>query len=330
MVEILYPAKLRRGDEIRVIAPSCSRAMVNEHDHTGIIEGRFAELGLSLSYGAHVDERDAFDSSAVASRVADLHAAFADPAVAAVMTVIGGYNSNELLPSLDWELIRAHPKIFCGYSDITALQCAILARAGLVTYCGPHWSSFGMARYFGQTLRWFTECLMRDDPVRLEPATAWTDDMWFLDQDNREVLDTDGWWPLQHGHAAGRLVGGNLGTLSLLPGTPYMPPLADAVLVVEDDEESQPANFARNLTSLLQLPDAAAIRGLIVGRFQRATNMTRQLLQQIIDGQPPLAGLPVLANVDVGHTSPMATLPIGGQIVMSAQPGDLHLILAQH
>src|SRR5215470_2678397 len=150
------------GDEIRVIAPSCSRAMVTEHDHTGIIEARFAELGLSLSYGAHIDERDDCDSSAVASRVADLHAAFADPAVAAVMTVIGGYNSNELLPSLDWELIRTHPKIFCGYSDITALQCAILARAGLVTYCGPHWSSFGMARYFGQTLRWFTECLMRD------------------------------------------------------------------------------------------------------------------------------------------------------------------------
>jgi muramoyltetrapeptide carboxypeptidase LdcA involved in peptidoglycan recycling len=75
---------------------------------------------------------------------------------AKLMTVIGGYNSNELLPSLDWELIRANPKIFCGYSDITALQGAILARAGLVTYCGPHWSSFGMARHFGQTLRWFT------------------------------------------------------------------------------------------------------------------------------------------------------------------------------
>ena len=114
MVEILYPAKLRRGDELRIVAPSRSRAMVTEHDHTATIEGRFAELGLSLSYGAHVDERDSFDSSAIGSRVADLHAAFADPSVAAVMTVIGGYNSNELLPSLDWELIRANPKIFCG------------------------------------------------------------------------------------------------------------------------------------------------------------------------------------------------------------------------
>ena len=109
-----------------------------------------------------------------------------------------------------------------------------------------------------------------------------------------------------------------------------MPPLADAVLIVEDDGESHPANFARNLTSLLQLPGAAAIRGLVVGRFQRATSMTRPLLEQIIANQPQLAGLPVLVNVDTGHTSPMATLPIGGQITMSAEPGDTHLTLTQH
>jgi muramoyltetrapeptide carboxypeptidase len=329
-VEVIYPAKLRRGDEIRVIAPSRSRAMVTEHDHTRIIEGRFAELGLRLSYGGHVDERDPFDSSAAGSRVADLHAAFADPAVAAVLTVIGGYNSNELLPSLDWELIRGNPKILCGYSDITALHGAILARAGLVTYSGPHWSSFGMVRHFEQTLRWFTACLFGGDPVSLEAAETWSDDLWFLDQDNRELHRSGGWWPLRPGHAAGQLVGGNLSTFNLLQGTPYMPSLADAVLVVEDDGESQPAHFARHLASLLQLPDAAGIRGLVVGRFQRASNMTRPLLEQIITGQPQLAGLPVLANVDIGHTSPMATLPIGGQIVISADPGDLHLILTRH
>lgn len=329
-VEIIYPAKLRRGDGIRIIAPSRSRAMVTEHDHTAIIEARFAELGLNLSYGAHIDERDAFDSSAIESRVADMHAAFADPAIAAVLTVIGGYNSNELLPSLDWELIRAHPKILCGYSDITALQGAILARAGLVTYSGPHWSSFGMAKHFEQTLQWFAACLLSQDPVRLHPAETWTDDLWFLEQEHREVLNGDGWWPLQPGHAEGRLVGGNLCTLNLLQGTPYMPSLADAVLIVEDDFESQPATFARDLTSLLQLPEAATIRGLVVGRFQRASNMTRPLLEQIIATQPPLTGLPVLANVDIGHNFPIATFPIGGQVRMSATPGDLHLILTQH
>ena len=72
--------------------------MVNEHDHTAIIEARFEQLGLRLSYGEHVDVRDDFDSSPVADRVTDLHAAFADREVAAILTVIGGFNSNELLP----------------------------------------------------------------------------------------------------------------------------------------------------------------------------------------------------------------------------------------
>jgi muramoyltetrapeptide carboxypeptidase len=329
-VETIYPPKLRRGDQIRVVAPAGSRALVAEHDHSAIIEARFAELGLSLSYGAHVDERDAFNSSPIAARVADLHAAFADPAVAGIMTVIGGYNSNELLPYLDWDLIRANPKVFCGYSDITALHGAMLARSGLVSYNGPHWSSFGMARHFSQTAEWFAACLLRDDPVRLKPAPAWTDDQWFRDQDHRELLETVGWWSLRPGQAAGPLIGGNLSTFCLLQGTPYLPSLDGAVLLVEDDFESQAVHFARNLTSLLQLPAAAGIRGLLVGRFQRASQLTRPLLEEIVARQPVLAGLPVLANVDVGHTSPFATLPIGGEVLMSARPGELHLTLTRH
>jgi muramoyltetrapeptide carboxypeptidase len=83
---------------------------------------------MRLTFGDHVDERDDFDSSSVASRVADLHAAFADREVAGILTVIGGFNSNELLPHLDWGLIAANPKIFCGYSDITATHDFILER----------------------------------------------------------------------------------------------------------------------------------------------------------------------------------------------------------
>ncbi|MFI6792971.1 LD-carboxypeptidase [Nonomuraea sp. NPDC050383] len=111
--------------------------------------------------------------------------------MAAVLTVIGGYNSNELLPFLDWELIRAHPKILCGYSDITALQNAILARAGLATYSGPHWSTFGMRDHFEQTLRWFTSVMFDTAPVTLTPASHWSDDLWFLDQGRRRQLAAD-------------------------------------------------------------------------------------------------------------------------------------------
>ena len=301
---------------VRVIAPARSRALVSEHDHGAIIDTRFAELGLRLSFGGHVDERDSFDSSSVNARVDDLHEAFADPYVTAILTVIGGFNSNELLPHLDWELIGANPKVFCGFSDITALQNAIFARTGLVTYSGPHWSSFGMRDHFDETLRWFTSAVMDTVPIELYPSTSWTDDLWFLDQDDREVLANEGWWEIQPGEASGRIVGGNLCTLNLLQGTPFMPRLAGALLLIEDDCESTPAHFARDLTSLLQVPDATGVQGIVVGRFQRTSAMTRDLLEHIVRNQPVLAGVPALANADFGHTSPMVTFPIGGRASM--------------
>lgn len=294
--------------------------MVMEHDHSALIEKRFSELGLRLSYGAHVDERDSFDSSSVESRISDLHAAFADPEVAGILTVIGGFNSNELLPYLDWELIAANPKILCGYSDITALQNAILAHTGLVTYSGPHWSSFGMRDHFEPTLEWFVETLLNDQDQDLEPSESWTDDDWFLDQDKRAPIPGEGWWALQPGKASGGIVGGNLCTLNLLQGTPHMPSLDGALLFVEDDYESHPATFARDLTSLLQVPEARGITGLVIGRFQQASGMTRDLLEQIIRTQPGLNGLPVLANTDFGHTQPQITLPIGGRAELAVGP----------
>ena len=302
------------------MAPARSRALVLEHDRTALIERRFADLGLRLTYGDHVDEIDDFHSSSITSRVADLHAAFADPAVRGILTVIGGFNSNELLPHLDWDLIAGNPKVFCGYSDITALQNAILARTGLITYTGPHWSTFGMRDHFKQTLDWFRRAVLSDDTYELEPAEYWTDDTWFLDQDARSPEPTSGWWPLQSGTAAGHLVGGNLCTFNLLQGGPYRPPLAGAVVLVEDDELSNPVEFARDLTSLLQLPDASELAALIIGRFQRASAVDRSILQQIVERQPVLAGVPVLANVDIGHTNPLATLPIGGHIEVESGP----------
>ena len=338
-MDLVRPRLLRRGDTVRVVAPSRSRAVVRGQANSALIPDRFAAMGLRLTFGAHVDERDAFDSSSIASRIADLHDAFADPGVAGILTVIGGYNANELLPFLDYELVRAHPKVFCGYSDITALQNALLARSGLVTFSGPHWSTFGMRDHLDQTVDWFRQGVLDNGrldgrPLQVRPAREWTDDPWFLDQDDRHPMPNDGWWPLRPGTAAGRIVGGNLCTLNLLQGTPWMPSLDGAMLFVEDDSESSPHTFARDLTSLLQLPDAAGIRGLVIGRFQRQTGMTRELLAQIVGNQPGLAGLPVLANADFGHTQPLLTFPVGGQaevrigaVTGAGRDGDAALLI---
>lgn len=320
--DLVVPGPVRPGDQVRVVAPSLSRAVV-DRALWPLIEDRFAAIGLRLTYGEHVDEDDRSGSGPVAGRVADLHAAFADPDVAMVITVLGGYSSNEVLPFLDWDLFRRNPKTFCGYSDITALNAALLARSGLVSFSGPHWSTFGMRDHAEQTLTWFRQLVLEQAEVSVDPAQGWTDDAWFLDQDDRTVHPGEGWWPLQPGVAAGRIVGTNLCTLNLLQGGAFMPSLDGALLVLEDDEESAPETFARDLTSLLQLPDAGGVVGLVIGRFQRASRMTRERLAAIVTGQPALTGKPVLAGVDVGHTSPMASVPVGGRGQVDVpEPGE--------
>jgi muramoyltetrapeptide carboxypeptidase LdcA involved in peptidoglycan recycling len=329
-MEHVLPPKLRPGSLVRVVAPARSRAMITEGNENAVFaERHLADLGLRISYGEHVDERDRYDSSSIASRVADLHDAYADPSVEALLTVVGGFNSNELLPHLDFDLIRDNPKILCGYSDITALQNAITAMTGVVTYSGPHWSTFGMRDLGERTREWFRQTLMSDDPVVVEPSTWFTDDLWFLDQANRTELPTDGWWVLHPGHVEGRIVGGNLCTLNLLQGTAYMPSIADTVLFVEDDETSNPVEFRRDIHSLMQQPRAETVRALVIGRFQQASQVSREDLRALVADVPNLRGKPVLANVDFGHTNPAMTFPIGGtvQVVATENP---RLTLTRH
>src|SRR3990167_7044110 len=165
----IYSAKLKAGDEVRIIAPARSFSMIEE-DLKTIANQRFAEMGLKLSFGKHVNESDDFTSSSIVSRVEDLHAAFGDKNVKAVITVIGGFNSNQLLRYINWDLIKNNPKIFCGFSDITALNNAIFAKTGLVTYSGPHYSSFGQELYFDYTLEYFKKCLLSDEPIEIKSS----------------------------------------------------------------------------------------------------------------------------------------------------------------
>src|SRR5215207_2322312 len=89
-----------------------------------------------------------------------------------MLTTLGGYNSNQLLRSLDYGLIRDNPKILCGFSDITALATAIHVKTDLVTYSGPHYSTFAMKRGIEYTLAHFERCLMQEGPTRSSPPTT--------------------------------------------------------------------------------------------------------------------------------------------------------------
>ncbi|HKH10824.1 MAG TPA: S66 peptidase family protein [Rubrobacter sp.] len=325
----MIPAKLKAGDEVRVVSPAVSLGFIPPEQRR-IAEERWGELGLRISYSPNAEVLDRFDSSPAEARVSDLHGAFEDKEVAGMLTTLGGYNSNQLLSRLDYGMIGENPKVLCGFSDVTALATAIHARTGLVTYSGPHFTTLGMKRGIAYTIEHFERCVMREGPFAVEPADHWSDDLWYLDQEDRRLVPNPGYEVLNEGEAHGTILGGNLGTLALLFGTSYMPNLEGAILFLEDDEEVEPHHFDRALQSLVHQPGFEGVRGMVLGRFQRASSMDRGTLAEIIRGKPELGSIPVIANASFGHTTPAFTFPIGGTGALRAHAGDVGLRIEAH
>ncbi len=328
----IFPSKLTQNDIVRVVTPARSLSMpwINNQEMKAIANERFAQLGLKLTFGDHIYEHDNFDSSSIEDRVSDLHQAFQDPEVKMIITVIGGFNSNQLLSYLDYDLIRKNPKIVCGYSDITALANAIYAKTGLVTYSGPHYFSFGDKEGFNYTLEYFKKALFNTDPFMVNPSKEWSNDRWVGKQDNRSFEGNEGYWVINQGSCTGTIIGGNQCTLNLLHGTEFMPSLEDSVLFLEDDYEAHVATFDRDLQSIIHQPGFSSVKGIVIGRFQPETGMTRNLLEQIIHSKAELRGIPVIANVDFGHTTPQITFPIGGTVKLEATQGMVNLQIIDH
>ena len=314
----IIPQKSQKGDKIMIVAPSRGLKLIGQ-DCRQIAMERFEQMGLRVVFANNTtdDKWNVLGTGSVQERADDIMQAFQDKDVKGIFTVIGGFNSNQILAHLDYDVIRQNPKIICGFSDITALLDAITAKTGLETYYGPHFSSIGMKKGCEYTLEWMQKVLFSDEPITLAPSSQWSDDPWFLDQENREFIQNDGFWVLHNGEAEGTIVGGNLCTYNLLLGTPYQPKFEkNTILMIEDDAESYPQAFDRNLQALCHQPDFKNVVGLIIGRFQKGSKMDRETLAFIIDNKPELRDLPVVANVDYGHTTPILTIPLGGYAKM--------------
>ncbi len=313
-MEYILPPRLKKGAHIRVIAPARSIAVIGE-EQAQKTKARLEALGYQVSFSKHSHENFAFNSGQVDGRVEDLHEAFEDDDVDAILTVTGGFNSNQLLDRIDYTLIKAHPKILCGYSDITALTNAITAKTGIVTYSGPHFSSFGMEKGNEYTIEHFRRALETSEPYVVEPSEEWSDDLWFLDQEDRMFIPNPGPVAINPGKAKGRLVGGNLCTFILLHGTKYMPSLQDTILFIEEDASfgEDTAMFVdRHLQSIIQQPGFTGVKGIIFGRPQKGTNMDEKAFRTIVGMKPELKEMPIAYGFDFGHTCPMTTLPVGG------------------
>ncbi|WP_312951280.1 LD-carboxypeptidase [Streptococcus parasuis] len=302
--------RLKKGDHIRVVSPSSSIERIGGFEANVAAKEKLEALGFRLSFSEHYFKNDIFDSAPIASRVADLEAAFANETIDAILTTIGGFNCNELLPYLDFDLIAQNPKIFCGYSDTTALLNAIYAKTGMQTYMGPAYSSFKMEQgQQYQTTSWLNA--VTQDTYHLTPSLEWSSDAWYLPNAPRTFYPTE-WKVYNPGQASGIAIGGNISTLNLLTGTEFAPRPDIYVLFLEEAEDDDYLIIARHLTALLQTyPNPQAV---VFGRFPKETKLTEEILLTILDKHPILKKVPVLYDLDFAHTQPLFTITIGGQV----------------
>lgn len=328
-MKTIFPNKLKHGDNIMVVAPSDSLANIND-DVSAIAKQRFSDMGLKVSFAKNVTEIDELDSSKVESRVADLHEAFANKDVQGIFTSFGGYNCNQLLKYLDFDLIKRNPKLFIGFSDTTALQNSIFTKTGLVTYSGPSYSRFGQELYFDYTLEYFKKCIFETEQFKITPSKLWSDDWWLTDQTERTLVKSTGWQSISEGCAIGRILGANLSTFNLLQGTEYFPDISGSILFLEDDSESNIGHFDRDLQSLIHLPNFNKVKGLVIGRFQNESKITAKQLTRMVESKNELRHIPVLANVDFGHTDPLFTFPIGGEVELYVSSEKSTIKIVKH
>ena len=265
------------------------------------------------------------------ARAADLMAAFSDPTIKAVISTIGGDDSIRLLPYVDLNVIRSNPKIFMGFSD-TTITHMLCYKAGLVSFYGPSImagfaENTGMFPYMVDAVR---KTLFSAEPIGIveENREGWTVELLdWADPDNqtkaRKLSSCTGWRYLQgSGIRRGHLVGGCFEVFDWLRGTQLWPDPAqwqDAILFLETSEDGiSPQVFKYGLRAFAALGMLPLLSGIILGRPggqispDTFADYDRALLD-IVVGENGLSDLPLITNVDIGHTDPITVLPYGVQ-----------------
>lgn len=319
----IFPKRLEKNEKIGIIAPAnpvagvCSKEM--------IMRG-YAYLrnkGFSVAEGESVKLlTQKHTAGTVSLRLEDIHSFFKRKDVGCIMAFWGGFNSNQLLDKLDYELIKANPKIFIGYSDVTALTAAITCKTGLITFSGPGLISFAKPEPFEYTWNYFEKvCITPQDSLAIESSRDYADDQFYLRRDNNHRIKkaNDGIKVFNPGNSKGEIVAGNLQTLLLLHGTEYLPDLSGKIIFVEEDESSTPAHVDRFICQCKQLGWFDKIAGLIFGRFTEQSGFSREdSFEDILGDYFANVSFPVLYDADFGHSDPLITIPNGGIAIIDA------------
>ncbi len=309
--KLLKVSPLQPGATIGLIAPA---SPVSEEKYQKAI-ANLASLGFKIQEGKHLRSRNGHLAGTDAERAEDLLWAFEDPAVDAVWCIRGGYGCTRLLPLLDFERICRHPKLFIGYSDVTALHVAIGQKTGLVTFHGP----VGASDFTEFTLDHFRRVLMNPTP-RFEIRLPGPDDVLAGEEFRPEILTA--------GRASGPLIGGNLSLLAALTGTEWQPKFRGKIVFIEEVGE-QPYRLDRMLTQLLEGTDLALAAGIVLGVFLDCQPKREEFslsLSATLRDRLGALGCPVVYGLPFGHIPNQATLPYGTLGELDTEKRSLALI----
>jgi muramoyltetrapeptide carboxypeptidase len=282
------PMRLRPGDCIGIVAPASPFAESDFFSGICILE----DMGFRVSYPEGIFDRSGYLAGSEVDRAAQLNAAFADSTVQAIVCARGGYGSMQILPYLDYKAIRRHPKLLMGFSDITALLCALYRHSGLVSCHGPVVTTLKNAG--PKTM----ESVFNELALNELPAI----------QVERGIV-------LSPGKASGPVICGNLTTLCHLIGTPYQPKMNGHILIVEDTGE-KPYRIDRMLTQMKLAGAFDGLSGLGIGAFENCGEAD-ELFEVIARIFNPIH-IPILAGFDIGHGSDNIAVPFGLEAFLDA------------
>ena len=308
MTQQTKPGKLRAGARIGIVNP----AYWLDEDRLQRAVGVFDEQGYELVLGRSTALQENQCAGSPADRAEDIMSMFEDSSIGAIICARGGYGSNRVLPLLDYDIIRANPKIFIGYSDITGLLTSIAQKSGLVTFHGPMLSTFAR-----QTIQYnldvFHKVLSGEDNIKIESTPAC----------RARCLKT--------GVASGPLWGGNLTLVMERLATAGQIDTTGSILLLEDIDEKLYA-FERMMLHLKSSGSLDQIKGLVIGEMleigDSKTPFGKTTDEIVLDVCANL-DIPIIANFPCGHGDYLATLPISHTVEIHADETNPHILIPE-
>lgn len=278
----------------------------------------FKTKQIAVTWGELTGHDDGYRSGTAKARAHELMSLVANPNLDCIMSVIGGYNTNAILPYLDFDMIGRSLKEFIGFSDTTNLLLAIYAKTGQTVFYGPAAvPTFSVELFREQSFQYFNDLLIKGQlPYTYHENQQFSETEVHLT--SNVIIKKEGWRTVKEGQVTGRLIGGNLHAMCALIGTPYMPIIQPGDILFLEDEKPTDYRTERSLTQLVQSISLKELVGLIIGRphhYQSSTN--KDYVSLFLEHLPTL-NCPILANVDCSHTRPIMTLPIGGTVTLDA------------